>query len=362
MNARTIQHPGIEIREIDLTEYKDTVTTNNAYVIGFTDRGPIYDYSWITTRSEFINLYGEPQTEAEKYLYYAVQSILNNGGTPIVARMPYDNKQCKAYKALKIKYASVAEDENSDTGFTLYDWATNDTQFSSNASALISLDRVGSYINPDGFETVLETLNNQHVAIAKNPATGTGEPETIVNPAELTYNNLLLSLNSDIAFEADLADDPTMENIASGLQLISKSIGFSSRSGHFDQDTNGDGIYDAISVNCVCVSSFTEDRVAEISECANNVSAEFKEVSDGIPSTLFGSLSGEIKTLSEFNDYFDFSFPSSIIIPNVAGSVSGYPESTKIMVSGNNQVIELGSVPGVISGAQATGSNGIRSC
>lgn len=79
MNARTIQHPGIEIHEIDLTEYQGSVTTNNAYVIGFADKGPIYDYSWITTRSEFINLYGEPQTEAEKYLYYAVQSILSNG-------------------------------------------------------------------------------------------------------------------------------------------------------------------------------------------------------------------------------------------------------------------------------------------
>ena len=58
MSDRTIQHPGIEIREIDLTEYRDTITTNNAYVMGFTDKGPIYDYSWITTRSEFINLYG----------------------------------------------------------------------------------------------------------------------------------------------------------------------------------------------------------------------------------------------------------------------------------------------------------------
>jgi hypothetical protein len=79
MNARTIQHPGIEIREIDMTEYRNSVTTNNAYVMGFADRGPIYNYSWITSRSEFISLYGTPQTEAEKYLYYAVQSILNNG-------------------------------------------------------------------------------------------------------------------------------------------------------------------------------------------------------------------------------------------------------------------------------------------
>lgn len=105
--VRTIQHPGIEIREIDMTEYTSTVTTNNAFVMGFTDKGPIYEYSWITTQSEFIKTYGEPQTEAEKYLYYAVQSILNNGGTPLVARMPYDNKQCKTYRGLKIRYAGV---------------------------------------------------------------------------------------------------------------------------------------------------------------------------------------------------------------------------------------------------------------
>jgi hypothetical protein len=80
MNGRTIQHPGIEIREIDLSEYQNMpITTNNAYVMGFTDKGPIYDYSWITTRNEFIRMYGEPTTEAEKYLYYAVESILNNG-------------------------------------------------------------------------------------------------------------------------------------------------------------------------------------------------------------------------------------------------------------------------------------------
>lgn len=203
MNARTIQHPGIEINEIDLTEYRDTVTTNNAYVIGFTDRGPIYDYSWITTRSEFINLYGEPQNEAEKYLYYAVQSILNNGGTPIVARMPYDNKQCKAYKGLKIKYASVVEDKNNDAGFTILNWE-NDQQFSSQAEPLISLDQVGQYIQPEGFNTVLETLQNQEVERLAYPSNAIllAQPTGYVIPSgslkELTYYDLIYNLSPQV--------------------------------------------------------------------------------------------------------------------------------------------------------------------
>ena len=105
--VRTIQHPGIQIQETEIGSYSSTVVMNNAYIMGFADRGPIYDYSWITTTREFTKIYGEPQTEAEKYLFTAVQSVLTNGGTPIVARMPYDNKQCKAYKAMKIKWGDV---------------------------------------------------------------------------------------------------------------------------------------------------------------------------------------------------------------------------------------------------------------
>jgi hypothetical protein len=36
-------------------------------------------------------------------------SVLNNGGTPVVSRMPYDNKQCKAYKGLAIRYSGIAD-------------------------------------------------------------------------------------------------------------------------------------------------------------------------------------------------------------------------------------------------------------
>ena len=182
MNVRTIQHPGIEIREIDQTEYRDTVTTNNAYVIGFTDRGPIYDYSWITTQSEFIKLYGQPQTEAEKYLYYAVQSILTNGGTPLVARMPYDNKQCKAYKALKMKFAAVAmQDENP----VIINW-NNDVTLNSTASALIDLKTIAGKLNSNS-NTLKETFEQYNVTTLDNI--------TPIDYNTLTFNDLLINLN-----------------------------------------------------------------------------------------------------------------------------------------------------------------------
>ena len=217
MNARTIQHPGIEINEIDMTEYRDTVTTNNAYVIGFADRGPIYDYSWITTRSEFINLYGEPQNEAEKYLYYAVQSILNNGGTPIVARMPYDNKQCKSYKGLKIKYASYKKDDNADGGYIIYDW-NNDAPFSSDGQPLVNLSGVGNYINPNGFNTVYEALKLQDVKLINYSENSYDIDETVeynsLTPddiGKLTYADLLLNLAPQLGVEKYFDSTPSGE-------------------------------------------------------------------------------------------------------------------------------------------------------
>lgn len=126
MNARTIQHPGVQIREIDLSEYTETRVVNNAYIIGFADKGPIYDFSWVTTQSEFLKIYGQPQNEAEKYLYYAAMSILNNGGTPIISRMPYDNKQCKTYKGLALRYAGVSQDKSNDPdSVKVWGWSTS---------------------------------------------------------------------------------------------------------------------------------------------------------------------------------------------------------------------------------------------
>jgi hypothetical protein len=167
--VRTIQHPGIQIQESEIGGYSSTVVMNNAYIMGFADRGPIYDYSWISTTKEFTKIYGEPQTEAEKYLFTAVQSVLANGGTPIVARMPYDNKQCKAYKAMKIKWGDVTPLVDTDL-----------------ASPLVPLSAVAGKINMNRdfseiFTTDSVTIDNLEV------------PSSYIE--ELTISQILKQLN-----------------------------------------------------------------------------------------------------------------------------------------------------------------------
>ena len=103
MKLRTIQHPGVEINEYDLSTRPSYDTGINGVVFGYTSKGPLYEYTKITSLTEFINIYGEPQTEPEVYLYIAVQSIIANGGVPLVSRLPYANSQCRNYNCIQYK-------------------------------------------------------------------------------------------------------------------------------------------------------------------------------------------------------------------------------------------------------------------
>lgn len=94
---RTIQSPGIELREIDRSQY-DTRETNivgtASLVMGFSDKGNDYTTRRINTMTEFVNIYGypEPNNEAEKYFYNSATEILNRGGILYTSKLPYDNE------------------------------------------------------------------------------------------------------------------------------------------------------------------------------------------------------------------------------------------------------------------------------
>lgn len=138
-------------------------------------------------------------------------------GTPLVARMPYDNKQCKAYKGLKIKYASkiIKVDENLDNVSPLITWE-NDVKFDgSKHNPLIDLTNkgVGAFINPNGFDRVYQALED-HVKYGKvTLITKTGEYLTDLTSAgikQLTYNDLLFNLSPTFAnfYDTVLDDEP----------------------------------------------------------------------------------------------------------------------------------------------------------
>lgn len=91
MSIRTILAPGVQINEIDKSQYSPAMTGSNCYVMGFTDKGEPYQPMEFTSRTAWTNYYGTPDNEAERYAYSAACEVLNQGGRLYFARLPYDN-------------------------------------------------------------------------------------------------------------------------------------------------------------------------------------------------------------------------------------------------------------------------------
>lgn len=101
MSSRKIQHPGIELNEIDRSQYEKTDNSlpgsPNTLHFGFAPKGEDYALQWIDSKTTFEDIYGIPVTEYEKYFYNAAMEVLNKGGTCIAAKLPYDNNSKDQY-------------------------------------------------------------------------------------------------------------------------------------------------------------------------------------------------------------------------------------------------------------------------
>lgn len=99
---RTIEAPGVEIREIDKSQYAPAIVGTTALVMGFANKGEDYTAMEMTSRSAWVNYYGEPDNEAERYFYTACMEVINQNGKLYCAKIPYENEArdkyvCKKY-------------------------------------------------------------------------------------------------------------------------------------------------------------------------------------------------------------------------------------------------------------------------
>ena len=88
MANRTIQSPGVEIRESDLS-LRTAQTGTTTYIAGFASEGPTDEVIGLGNISEFEQIYGAPKTPAERYFYHSARAALNSSGSLLVNRLPY---------------------------------------------------------------------------------------------------------------------------------------------------------------------------------------------------------------------------------------------------------------------------------
>ena len=112
---RTITAPGVEIKEIDKSQYSPVMTGTACYIMGFSDKGEPYVPMEFTSRSAFQSYYGDPDNEAERYFYNAAVEVLDQNGRLYTARLPYDNKAFE--KMVGVKYKVQTKKKLEDTCF-----------------------------------------------------------------------------------------------------------------------------------------------------------------------------------------------------------------------------------------------------
>ena len=111
---RTIESPGVQLTEHDLTLRAVTPVGTNVLITGFAQKGPADEILQVTTQSEFEQIYGLPQTPAERYFYHSVVPLFNTAGKVYTYRLPYGadtgNGFGSSYGALAYPCSAVSID------------------------------------------------------------------------------------------------------------------------------------------------------------------------------------------------------------------------------------------------------------
>lgn len=103
MAIRLLDAPGIEIHEIDKSQYTPSMTGTKCFVAGFATKGEPYVPMQFTSKTAWQTYYGEPDNEAERYFYNACSEVINQNGVLYCARLPYDNESLDRMVAYKYK-------------------------------------------------------------------------------------------------------------------------------------------------------------------------------------------------------------------------------------------------------------------
>lgn len=116
MARRTIQSPGVEIRESDLS-LRTAQTGTTTYIAGFASEGPTDEVIGLGNISEFEQIYGTPKTPAERYFYHTARAALNSSGSLLVNRLPYgaDAGQGFGSKISILAYPAVVWDRGANS-------------------------------------------------------------------------------------------------------------------------------------------------------------------------------------------------------------------------------------------------------
>lgn len=150
---RTIQSPGVEIRERDLSQNPVFPTGTNIFLAGFAAKGPSDEIIQLTNISELENIYGVPSTPAERYFHFTARQILQDSPANLfVNRLPYGDDKGEGFGN---KYGALVYPGGSITSTTTTTSAGSSVEYAYSNTHAIS---AGTHVlgEPIFFELTLQ--------------------------------------------------------------------------------------------------------------------------------------------------------------------------------------------------------------
>ena len=231
--ARSINSPGVQITEKDLSEYIQPSVGTSVFAAGFASQGPTDEVLNITSSSELEQIYGVPESAAEKYFHYTCREILNSSASLLTTRLPYGSASGAGfdnqYSALLYPVASASGSfEIGQPSHIVLNQEEYEDMIQGNITwtSLTSVSTTASYTSASNFvnagivvlnaaqTTVNEGYEGYYVAFTDNQDIGPGTDFTSVNTFKsLSANQAFVTVPTD---RLSFALSGTKESLGAG--------------------------------------------------------------------------------------------------------------------------------------------------
>jgi len=296
--ARSINSPGVQITEIDLSNYSQPVAGTSIFAAGFASQGPTDEVLSITSVSELEQIYGQPTNAAERYFYHTCKEILNSPGSLLTSRMPYGSGSGAGF--------------STDYGVLFFPVASSEAGF-----------RVGTPVLSSVNEAVYNDLIQGNFTwggitsyVASTTATQTSAADGILNSLSATWVDNLSAFPSYVTSSWAITNtNPALSTVDFSFQYTTVSLASTAGTASYNSTTkvanagiilinysqtsinqNYEGYYVAISDNTAFGPEQPFNSVANIYGLADNGSSF-----ESVPASLRGFTLSASQTLAGTN-------------------------------------------------------------
>jgi len=211
--ALTIQSPGVQIQEIDLSLTAPGIPPTTVLIPGFATKGPSSEPITVSSISEWEQIFGLPTNAAERYFYQTANAVFQSPANVLAYRLPYGSAAgvdySSQYSALVYPAVSITTTTgqfsalSAQLAATYPSLGTSLTAISANATVSVAVSSTNLAISAGalffGAPTHVRLTQQQYLAIlngsaftwlsasdATNTGSTTASPVASFSPANLS--------------------------------------------------------------------------------------------------------------------------------------------------------------------------------